>query len=496
MRVLCPHCQTEVEPAAGADGKLLCPSCGRGVQARAATAATAVGAGKGSAVNSSAALPIDTAATTHAPPKPKQSRSAANPSSASGESLAATDPGASGIRQAIREQPTLGSYTIIGEVGRGGMGRVFKAVHRTLRQVRAIKVLSKNESHDEKVVARFQREARIVAALDHPHIVKLFEFEQEPQRGHYYFVMEYVDGGSVGRILKRQGRLPWQQAAEITLQVALGLAEMNKHSLVHRDIKPSNILIDRLGMAKLADLGLARHEGDGADTQLTATGAVMGTIDYMAPEQIVDARHADIRSDLYALGCTLFHMLAGRVPFPDGSAYQKIQQQINDPLPEVGPLAHDVPFQLVLILNRLTEKDPNNRYQTPLELIADLQHLTGEPPPTEDLNQSTIMQLQALAEAAAKDRSPASPSPPATGELPANVGPSVSLTERLVPLTPWVLGGFVVLAAGFLMWMAVQVFMQSGPTNSPAPHNDNGTPAENPPAQEPTGDSPSDTTSE
>jgi serine/threonine-protein kinase len=307
----------------------------------------------------------------------------------------------------MAQQPSLGIYTIMGELGRGGMGRVYKALHRTLRQVRALKVLSKRESSDPHVLARFQREARIVAALDHPHIVKIFEFEKDSQKGYYYFVMEFVDGGSVARILRRKGKLPWQQATEITLQVALGLVEMHRHNLVHRDIKPSNILIDKVGTAKLADLGLARYEGDGsAETQLTATGAVMGTIDYMAPEQIVDARHADIRSDLYALGCTLFHMITGQVPFPDGSAYQKIENHLHRSLPEVGPRAPDVPFQLVLILNRLTEKDPRARYQTPQELIVDLEALIGQTgPESDDFEASAITQLQALAEVAAKDRS-------------------------------------------------------------------------------------------
>jgi serine/threonine protein kinase len=359
-RLVCPHCGKAVQPRA-ASGEWLCSSCGR-------------------------ALPAELLAASHSQPS--------------------AHPGASGIGQAIREQPTLGPYAIIGELGRGGMGRVYKAMHQTLRQVRALKVLNKNESRDPTVLARFQREARVIAAMNHPNVVKIFEFEHDAAKGYYYFVMEFIDGGSVASILKRQGKLPWPHVLEISLQVARALAEMHQHNLVHRDIKPSNILIDRSGNAKLADLGLARHE-DQSDTQLTATGAVMGTIDYIAPEQIVDSRNADIRSDLYALGCTMFNMLTGQVPFPKGSAYQKIQHQMHEPLPEVGPLAPDVPFQLVLILNRLTEKDPNNRYQTPHELIEDLQALArASQPPTDTLHESTIVQLQALAEAAIRDSSP------------------------------------------------------------------------------------------
>jgi serine/threonine protein kinase len=362
-----------------------------------------------------------------------------------------SEPVTSGIGQAISDKPRLGPYVILAEVGRGGMGRVYKAMHRTLRQIRALKVLNKDESRNPKVVARFQREARIVAKLDHPHVVRIFEFEKDPEKGLYYIVMEYVDGGSVSRILRRQGKLPWQQTVEILLQVARGLSEMHRLGLVHRDIKPSNILIDKAGTAKLADLGLARHQGDGGDTQLTATGAVMGTIDYMAPEQIVDVRHADVRSDLYALGCSLFHMLAGRVPYPEGSSYQKIQQQIHEPLPEVGPLAPDVPFQLVLILNRLTEKDPANRYQTPAELIGDLEALEGEAAPCEVGQDSTILQLQALAEAAAKDRGTTS-GPGSTR------GSSRSISVTISALPAWALISTGVVIGLFILgtlWMVV-----------------------------------------
>ena len=290
MRAQCPHCKTEVDAEIGPLGLPICSKCDRAfrVPALAKPAASSV-------------TPISAAAG------------------------ARRNPGSSGLTQTMSEGPTLGEYSIVAEVGRGGMGRVYKAMHKTLRQVRALKLLNKEESRNPRIVSRFQREARIVAKLDHPHIVRVFEFAHDPEKGYYYIVMEYVEGGTLSRILRRQKKLAWQQAAEITLHIARGLAEMHRHGLVHRDIKPSNILIDKSGTAKLADLGLARHEGDGGDTQLTATGAVMGTIDYMAPEQIVDARRADIRSDLYGLGCTLFHMLAGRVPFPDGSAYQKIQ---------------------------------------------------------------------------------------------------------------------------------------------------------------------------
>src|SRR5262245_54797047 len=240
----------------------VCPNCGKALRA-ANGSETVICSNCGNALSSESSLPPS------APASAGSQSDSAVPSTSS-----------------AADKPRLGPYLILGEIGRCGMGRVYKAMHSALRQVRALKVLNKHESRNPKVAARFQREARIVAELDHPNIVKIFEFEKDPEKGFYYIVMEYIEGGSVARILRRQGQLHWQQAVEIVLQATRGLAEMHRLGLVHRDIKPSNILIDRAGTAKLADLGLARHQGEGADTQLTATGAVMGTIDYMAPEQI------------------------------------------------------------------------------------------------------------------------------------------------------------------------------------------------------------------
>ena len=243
---------------------------------------------------------------------------------------------------------------------------------------------------------------------------------------------------------------------------------MHRNGLVHSDIKPSNILIDKSGTAKLADLGLARHEGDGGDTQLTATGAVMGTIDYMAPEQIVDARRADIRSDLYGLGCTLFHMLAGRVPFPDGSAYQKIQQQINNSLPEVGPLALDLPFQLVLILNRLTEKAPGDRYQTPHELIADLESLILQSRRSDSTADSTALQLKVLAETIAKDRSPSSSGSDSSRGLTKTIVTTYESMPNWVRIAGTV---FLISAAGALVTFAVRAHSSSNLERPSAPNS-------------------------
>ena len=369
--MICPHCHKNLVVTSGPGNVLVCSACGAPTQRRPrAEAATLV---------AQASAPV-----------------------AGKRRL-----GGSGTGQVVAEQPRLGPYKIVGELGRGGMGRVFKAVHETLRQTRAIKILTKSMGSDPRMVARFQREARIIAEVSHENIVRIFDFEQDPNRGHYYFVMEYVDGGSVSGILRRKGKLPWHQATEITLQVARGLAAMHQHRLVHRDIKPSNILIDRAGTAKLADLGLARHEGEGSDTQLTAAGAVLGTVDYIAPEQVVDPRQVDIRSDLYSLGCTLFHMLAGRVPFAEGSGYQKMEHHVHDPIPDIGPLAPDVPFQLALILNRLTEKDPANRYQTPQELIASLESLLGQgESETDDWQGSVAEQIAAIVATTTKEATP------------------------------------------------------------------------------------------
>jgi serine/threonine protein kinase len=269
--------------------------------------------------------------------------------------------------------PMIGAYKLVAELGTGGMGRVYKAIHAVLKKKVAVKVLSRRQAKDADVVARFRREARAAAELDHPNIVKVFEVGMDS--GRHYFVMEYVAGGTVAELIRRNGKLPWRQAAEIALSVAQALDVMHEKSLVHRDIKPSNILITRDGAVKLSDLGLVRNITDEDSERLTAPGQILGTMDYLSPEQVAGSHEVDIRSDIYSLGCTLYHMLAGEAPYIDRSVYDKLTAHLHEPLPSVTTRAPDVPEMLAHVLKRMTAKDPDKRHQKPSVLIVDLEGL-------------------------------------------------------------------------------------------------------------------------
>lgn len=266
--------------------------------------------------------------------------------------------------------PRLGGYAILLELGHGGMGRVYKARHDVLRRTVALKVLARRDGKNLELVERFRREARAVANLEHPNLVKVFEVGEDD--GRHYLAMEYVEGGTVAQLIRKQGKLSWRQAAEIALSVAQALEATHENRLIHRDVKPSNILIGRAGVVKLSDLGLVRRHDEAETAQITATGQLLGTVDYMAPEQITAAQKVDVRADLYALGCTLYHMLTGEPPFPDRPIYGKLDAHIHEPIPDVTLSADNVPEMLQRILLRLTQKDPSKRYQAPTEVVSDL----------------------------------------------------------------------------------------------------------------------------
>ncbi len=364
----CPRCDKPLpESALKAGHRFRCPSCGARLRVKARRAAAT---SSGSSVNDGDEASLEQEA----------SADAATGSSAQ-ETIDQNEAGRRTVRavpQAVRRLPKVGPYRLMAELGRGGMGVVYKAYHEPTGEIRALKVLRGEAARSKKVIARFEREAAAASSIRHPHIVRVYEFARDPARKCYYMAMEYLEGGSVSALIRNQGRIPWPRVVRIAQQVASALDELQRRGLVHRDVKPSNLLLDKYGNVKLADMGLVRHEDNDDEHQLTTTGAVMGTLDYMAPEQIVDPRNTDIRSDLYALGCTLFHMLTGQPPFPEGNAYQKIQQHLSHPLPEIGPLVPDVASPLALILNRLTAKDPAERFQTPAQLIAALKTLEEE----------------------------------------------------------------------------------------------------------------------
>jgi serine/threonine-protein kinase len=256
-------------------------------------------------------------------------------------------------------------------VGGGGMGAVFRAWDTTLHRTVAVKVLSMRHASDADSLRRFQIEARSAARLDHPNIARAHFVGED--RGVRYIVFEYIEGTNIRDLVYANGPLPLSDALSYTVQIAGALTHAWEREVVHRDIKPSNILITPDGQAKLVDMGLARLEylGQQAHDE-TATGVTLGTFDYISPEQARNPRDADIRSDIYSLGCTLFFMLAGRPPYIEGTVVQKLLAHQTDEIPDVRAFRPDVPDALAAILAKMLAKRPDDRFETPLDLTAAL----------------------------------------------------------------------------------------------------------------------------
>jgi serine/threonine protein kinase len=267
----------------------------------------------------------------------------------------------------------IGAYRILRLIGVGGMGRVYLAEHAFMKRRVALKILPKSLNKEGSAIERFQREAQAVAALNHAHIVHAYDSGQEGDV--YFLAMEYVAGESVQDYVKRFGRVPWPYAADFIRQAAEGLQHAADNGLVHRDIKPGNLLVDLSGTVKLVDLGLAMFftepvEGD--PLTLRYNENVLGTADYLAPEQAVDSHNIDIRADIYSLGGTLYYLLTGQAPFPTGTIAQKLLwHQQKDPEP-VTALVPDVPRALEVVLRRMMAKRPEQRYETAAEVAAAL----------------------------------------------------------------------------------------------------------------------------
>ncbi len=329
---------------------------------------------------------------------------------------------------------TLGPYILLERLGEGGMGQVYKARQKLLNRVVALKVIRKECLGNPKVIQRFQREICAAGQLSHPHIVRAFDADQVA--GTYYISLEYIDGVDLARMVKDNGPLPVQQACEYIRQAALGLQHAFERGLIHRDLKPANLLVTRgiasdrrrssgmiprplemiaknssgmlrrseaalhypWGVVKLLDLGLARWTSASpqqAFTHLTLVGSVMGTPEFIAPEQARDPHNSDIRADLYSLGCTLYFLLTGQPPFANGSMTEKLlQHQFNEPdsveavrrerlqewakpheSVEVFKKNARVPTAVAAVLHRLLAKAPADRFQTPSELAGELQSI-------------------------------------------------------------------------------------------------------------------------
>ncbi len=266
----------------------------------------------------------------------------------------------------------LGKYRLISLLGSGGMSQVYLAEHILMRRRVAIKVLPRQRVEDSSYLERFHREAQAVAALDHRNIVRAYDVDQEKDT--HFLVMEYVPGQSLHELVVKSGPVDFVAAAEYMRQAAEGLQHAHRIGMVHRDIKPGNLLLDEKGIVKLLDLGLARFFDDKDENSLTVKHdeKVLGTADFLSPEQALNSHTVDGRSDIYSLGCTFYFLLTGHPPFPEGTLAQRLlahQTRTPRPVQEERP---DIPPGLLAILNRMIAKNPDNRFQSARDVAQEL----------------------------------------------------------------------------------------------------------------------------
>jgi serine/threonine protein kinase/WD40 repeat protein len=301
----------------------------------------------------------------------------------------------------------LGPYRILDRLGAGGMGQVFKAYHVSMDRIIALKLIPRDRVSDPTALARFNREVRAVAKLSHPNIVIAFEVNQSGQTP--YLAMEYVAGIDLARLVQQSGPLPIPRACEYVRQAAAGLQHAHEKGLVHRDIKPGNLIVarpngDAAPVIKILDFGLARFESEsGQAARLTQLGKVVGTVDYVAPEQAENARTADIRADIYSLGCTLFYLLTGMPPFQGDDLVEKLGARLQGNAPLVRESRPEVSPALEGILAKMLARNPNDRYQMPGDVAKALEpHARDDRQPASSATRisvaATLTSLQPAAE--------------------------------------------------------------------------------------------------
>jgi serine/threonine-protein kinase len=287
------------------------------------------------------------------------------------------------IFQGQAQNLLLGGYVLLQPIGEGGMGAVFKARHQRLHRIDAVKVINKNYLDNPSSIQRFQREARAAARLSHPNVITVYDAGEAGDT--HFLAMQYVEGVDLCRLVRDKGPLPAALACDCIRQAALGLQHAHERGLVHRDIKPSNLLateaqgLQSVGLVKVLDLGLARFKSIGQEethNSLTETGMVVGTPDFISPEQAMNSREVDIRADIYSLGCTLYFLLTGKIPFPGETLTEKlIKHQLEEPEP-IRQLRPDVPPGVAAAVRRMMNKRPEDRYQTPGHVATALEEFS------------------------------------------------------------------------------------------------------------------------
>ena len=264
----------------------------------------------------------------------------------------------------------IGGYRLIRRIGEGGMGEVYLAEQLSMHRTVAIKILHQKWADDEEFRKRFLLEARAAGKLSHPNLIQVYDVGK--YQGLYYFSMEYVDGVTADDLIRHEGPLGFDKVIDITLQVCAALTYLSQHGIVHRDIKPANIMVMKDGTVKLADFGFIQQAV--VDHELMQEGTTIGTPDYISPEQARGERDLDVRSDLYSLGASVFHMLGGKTMF-SGTCSAVMRAHIDTVPPRLEQLRHDVPKEMVRIIARLTAKSPIDRQQSPDERAKDLEML-------------------------------------------------------------------------------------------------------------------------
>jgi tetratricopeptide (TPR) repeat protein len=330
----------------------------------------------------------------------------------------------------------LGKYEVREHVATGGMGAVYKALDVELGRTVALKVLPPHMADNARVLDRFRREARHAALLNHANVVTLFECGYDAAVNLHFLAMEFIDGIDLEDHINRRGQLPPSEVRHILIRVTRALGHAFDRGMVHRDVKPSNILLARADgkvVVKLTDLGLARMVDD-EEFKVTRDGSTVGTIDYLSPEQARDSRSADIRSDIYSLGCTAYHMLAGKPPFSEGGLGERVYKHMHAEPDDVRQFNQAVSPAFWAIISKMLAKNPADRYQTPAALLGELKRMTPEvsererkkktfdrfdrpaalhePTPTPHASSATLHSIPAPAapEAAAPDEPQAGPS--------------------------------------------------------------------------------------
>ncbi|MGH7170973.1 MAG: WD40 repeat domain-containing serine/threonine protein kinase [Gemmataceae bacterium] len=342
--------------------------------------------------------------------------------------------------QGRAESLVLGSYVLLDRLGEGGMGTVFKALHRKMGRIVALKALRSERVSNADAIRRFHREIQAAARLVHPNIVLAYDAGEACNV--HFFTMEHIEGRDLARLVREEGPLDAARACDYVRQAALGLQHAHEQGMVHRDIKPHNLLLSNTGVVKVLDMGLARlasaAEAASVTASLTQEGAVMGTPDFMAPEQSLSTHTVDIRADLYGLGCTLYFLLTGKVPFPGGTLGDKIARHLAvepRPLEQLRPA---VPLCVAAVVRKMMAKKPEERYSTPAEVADALTHalVSGSDLAVEAPMGETEFDLTAAAGSPARSTAASAP----------------SSKRRWL----WAIGtALCVLSAGSLMWVVL-----------------------------------------